>query len=525
MRMTQFPKTDIVSGDSAQEKILIGVDKLYNPVASTLGASGRTVMIEKLNGRFAPTKDGVTVAKAIDLADPVEASGCETVKQASLNTAQEAGDGTTTSTIIARGIITRGIELLKDKSINYTDFNRGMSMAVEDINKQLTKDSTKVNLSNIINVATISANNDTELGAVIAKAFKRAGKHGVVIMDKSETSETYVSITEGFELENGYKESVFANNEQKSKCEFEQALVLISDLKIEKVAQIQDLLEFAIKNNRPIVVVADVEEEVMATLAFNKNSGALQSCLVSPSHFGIRRKEILKDLAILTGATLIDDMTGDNFENVFFEALGTTAKVTVTGTKSIFMTALNDEIKEHIALLKRTAKEADSKPAREWIEHRMAKISSAVAVVNVGASSESEQSEKADRVDDAINATQAALEEGIVAGGGVALLNIQRRSMPTIENPAIAAGYNCVMETITDPLKCIVENGDYDFEGVLKSTISKPNFGLNVKTGIIGDMFKMKIIDPVKVTKTALVNGVSAASTLLSTTSVITLRR
>lgn len=528
MRINQTrPVTDVISGDQCREGLISGVNKLCEPVAATLGASGRTIIIEDVNGNPKPTKDGVTVAKDVVLGDPVERMGSETLKQAALNTASLAGDGTTTATVIGRGIIERGLEALKNKSINYTDFNRGMTLAVEFVCKELDKQSKKINLNNILNVATISANNDVELGGIIAKAFKKAGKHGVVIMDESETSDTYVTVTEGFELENGFISDAFVNVPEKNKCELEDPLVMISNLKIERVAQIEHLLEYAIMNNRPLVIVSEMEEDIVATLAINKNNGVLKSVVVSPSHFGQRRREVLTDLAVSTGTTIIDDHTGDNFENVLFDAMGTTPKVTVSKQKAVFLSnsLAIDSIKEHISLLKGQSKESNSAGEKEWITKRIAKISSAVAIINVGASSSTEQSEIADRVDDAINATQAALAEGIVAGGGIALKNIQESGFPSNENPAIQAGFDCVVDALTDPLKAILENGDYDYDGFRKATVGDKNIGMNVKTGEVKDMFGMKIIDPVKVTKTALINGVSAASTLLSTTCVIVKRR
>jgi chaperonin GroEL len=320
MRINQSRQvTDVISGDACREGLISGVNKLYEPVAATLGASGRTIIIEDVNGNPQPTKDGVTVAKDIVLADPVERMGCETLKQAALNTASLAGDGTTTATVIGRGIIERGLEALRNKSINYTDFNRGMTLAVEHVTKELDKQAQKVNLNSILNVATISANNDTHLGEIIAKAFKKAGKNGVVIMDNSETSDTYVTVTEGFELENGFTNDAFVNIPEKNRCELEDALVILSNLKIERVAQIEHLLEHAIVNNRPLVIVSEMEEDVLATLAINKNNGVLKSVVVSPSHFGQRRRELLTDLSVSTGATIIDDLTGDNFENVLFD--------------------------------------------------------------------------------------------------------------------------------------------------------------------------------------------------------------
>jgi|GEM_PF-952688 len=520
--------TEIVAGEETKQAILVGVDLLYTPVASTLGASGRTVIIEDINGNPKPTKDGVTVAKAIVPLDSVERMASEVIKQASLTTADEAGDGTTTSTIIARGIVTRGIEAMQDKSINYTDFNKGMNIAVQEITEKLKAQSRAIDISNIENVATISANNDQSLGAVIADAFKQAGEHGVVLMEKSNTTETYVSVTEGFELENGFKSEVFINQEESNRCEFDNALVLVSNQKIEKIKQIEPQLSVAMTNNTPLVIVSDVEDEVLSVLAMNVVRKNIKLVIVSPTHFGARRRDILNDLSISTGAILVDDQTGDNFDTLIgsdedgnsnYEdfGLGAVDKVTVERNKSVFFNEPSVEMIEHTESLISKLKSENNPAEKKFLEERVAKISSAVAIVNVGALSGTEQSEIADRVDDAIHATRAALSEGIVAGGGVALHNVNH-SIDITMNAAVQAGYDCVFKTIQDPLKVVLSNGDIDYNS---KYFKKKNFGINVKTGVKGDMFEMGIIDPLKVTKTALKNGVSAASTLLSTTSII----
>lgn len=526
--------TETVYGEEALKGILEGVKTLHDPVASTLGASGRTVIIEDIYGNPQPTKDGVTVAKNIVPLDSIERMGCETIKQASLNTAKEAGDGTTTSTIIAKAIIESGLEKMKDKSVNYTDFNRGMQMAVEFISKHLDDASQAVDLNNIESVASISANNDGELGRKIADAFQKAGEHGVVLMEKSQTTDTYVTVSEGFELEKGYGSDVFVTDKETSRAEHKDALVLISNVKIERLSQIEPFAEFAITfGNKALIVVADVEDSVMAALAMNKVKGNLKSVVIAPSHFGVRRKDILNDLAISTGGILIDEETGDNFDTfqipqdpidmaqafeLIGETLGNTEKVIVDRNKTVFFNTANDEVIEHTKILQKNLEAEKNAGEKKFLEERIAKISSAVATVHVGASSVPEQKEKADRVDDAIHATRAALAEGIVAGGGAALKDVTHKSMFVIEEKAVRAGFESVMEAIIVPIKIILSNGDMEYNG---ERYLKPNSGMNVKTGEIGDMIEMKIIDPVKVTKSALRNGVSAAATLLSTSTVI----
>jgi chaperonin GroEL len=535
MNITKSRITEIVTGELAKKAILEGTDLLYEPVASTLGAAGRTIIIENVHGVPAPTKDGVTVAKNIVPLDSVERMASETIKQAALNTADEAGDGTTTATIIARGVVTRGLSIMEDKSMNYTDFNKGMNIAVKHICDDLNKQSKKIALKNVASVATISANNDATLGDIIAEAFTKAGDHGVVIMEKSITNNTYVSVTEGFELEKGFTSDVFINVKESNRVEYHDALVLISNVKIEKVSQIDAQIRLAISTETPLVIVADVDEDIIAMLAMNVERKKIKCVIIEPSHFGVRRKDILKDLAITTGALLVDDETGDNFDSlaavemkpnkravldespvIHNHGCGITDKITVERNKTIFMTEPTDELTEHVGDLVAQLDNEKNPTEKSFLEERIAKISSAVAIVKVGGGSVQEQSEKADRVDDSIHATRAALEEGIVAGGGVAYKNVER--LFTNENAVVQAGINCVYETILDPLKRVLFNGDIEYRA---SDFDIKNKGINVMTKEVGDMFDMKIIDPVKVTKTALRNGVSAASTLLSTTSII----
>lgn len=536
MNITQSRITEIVTGELAKKAILEGTELIYEPVASTLGAAGRTVIIENINGSPAPTKDGVTVAKNIVPLDSVERMAAETIKQAALNTADAAGDGTTTATIIARGVVSRGLSVMEDKSMNYTDFNKGMNIAVKQICDNLDKQSKQIELENVASVATISANNDAALGSIIAEAFKKAGDHGVVIMEKSMTNTTYVSVTEGFELEKGFKSDVFVNVKESNRVEYHDALVLISNVKIEKVSQIDSQISLAISKEIPLIIVAEVDEDIVSMLAMNVVRKKIQCVVVEPSHFGVRRKDILNDLAITTGAILIDDETGDNFDSLGASTMrpnangqldevptydnygcGFTDKVTVERHKTIFMTDPIDELNEHVAALVIQLDNEKNPTEKKFLEERIAKISSAVAIVNVGGGSTQEQSEKADRVDDSIHATRAALEEGIVAGGGVAYKNVKRLRLFN-DNPVVQAGIDCVFDTILDPLKRVISNGDIPYKA---SNYDRKNKGINVMTGEVGNMFDMKIIDPVKVTKTALRNGVSAASTLLSTTSII----
>lgn len=536
--------TETIYGEDSRKGLLEGVKTLHDPVASTLGASGRTVIIEDIYGNPQPTKDGVTVAKNIVPLDSVERMGCEIIKQASLRTAEEAGDGTTTSTILAKAIIDGGFEAMRDKSVNYTDFNKGMFDAVDCIDDFLEDVSQPVTLDNVESVAIISANNDNELGRVISEAFAAAGEHGVVLMEKSETAATFHTLTEGFELEKGYLSDAFVTDKGTNKAEYRDALVLISNVKIERISQIEPFAEYAITNgHRALVVVAEFEDVVLSTLAMNKMKGNIKVLCVSPSHFGVRRKDILNDLAVSTGAILIDEDTGDNFDEFFLppdegqarwtmlekigDTLGECHKVSSDKHKTVFFNDISEQTQVHIKNLKKQSNKAKG-AEKNFLEERIAKISSSVAVIHVGAASSTEQSEKADRVDDAIHAVRAALQEGIVAGGGVALYNASlylQLNAGDAGNKAYEEGFMTVLHACIQPLIVVLGNADITFESVIDK-FEKDGYGIDVKSGKTGSMIEMKIIDPLKVTKSALKNAVSAASTLLSTsTTIVNLRR
>lgn len=538
--------TETVHGREALDLLLEGVKLLHDPVASTLGASGRTVILEDKGANPKPTKDGVTVAKHIVPLDSFVRMGSEILKQASLQTAEEAGDGTTTSTVIAKAIIDRGIEMLGDKKINYTDFNRGMQMAYKDIESYLDNKARKVTLDNVESVATISANNDAELGKLIADAFKKAGEDGIVLMEDSlKSTTTEIKHTEGFELPKGYINEVFVTDPARDRVVQEDAFVLISNTKIERIEQIERFLAEAIKTDTPITIVSEFEDEVLAILGNNKIKRGYKFNAVNPSHFGVRRRDILTDLGVATGALVFDPDTGDNFDSIpdqeVVQTMGRARQVVTDRKKTVFFYEMTDQVRERVASLKeRLSNERDPREAM-YIKERISKISSSVVTISVGASSEAEQSEIADRVDDAIHATKAALEGGIVSGGGVALFNAASMFLAEAPEPglwqkiksyfkgrrepfssemsyATVCGYNVVMEAAQQPLRRILSNGDYQFKN---EDYKIHGEGIDIRTRRKVDMIEAGIIDPVLVTKATVRNAISAASTLLSTTTVI----
>lgn len=514
--------TETVHGEEALELLLEGVKLLHDPVASTLGASGRTVILEDRGANPKPTKDGVTVAKHIVPLDSFVRMGSEIIKQASLQTAEEAGDGTTTSTVIAKAIIDRGIKLLKDKKINYTDFNRGMQAAYKDIEKYLEARAVQVSLDNVESVATISANNDNELGRLIAEAFQKAGEDGIVLMENSQKTITEIKHTEGFELQKGYINEVFVTDQGRDRIVQDNPLILISNTKIERIEQIERFLAHAIRNDLPITIVSEFEDEVLAILGNNKAKRGYKFNAVNPSHFGVRRRDILTDLGVATGALVFDTDTGDNFDSIPDEevgqVLGKAGQVITDRKKTVFFYEATDAIKERVDSLKERLKNEKDPREAMYIKERISKISSSVVTISVGASSEAEQSEIADRVDDAIHATKAALEEGIVAGGGVSLYNASLEYRYPKGTVAFKSGYSTVMESVQQPLKQILINGDYPFN---EEDYTTPGHGIDILNRKRVDMVKKGIIDPVLVTKATVRNAISAAATLLSTTTVI----
>ena len=513
-----------VTTKTAQEQLISGVNILADAVKITLGAAGQTVIIEDNYGNPHITKDGVTVAKSIYLEDPIQNMGAMVVRQAASRTANDAGDGTTTSTVIAQRLIEKANALDKNKYI-LSEVKKGMEMASEEVQKYLDSVSVKVDNSLLLDIATISANNDPEIGEVIAKAFEKAGENGVVTMDESATSETYVEQTEGLEFDRGYSSRHFINQPEKEACVFENSLVFLCDIKVQNIRQITHILEFAINSTKPIVIVADMEEDVLNTIILNKVKGGMKVCVVKPPMFGIKRKEIMEDLAVVTGAIVVSDETGDNFENVGVDYLGGIKKLTVDKHKTTMLANVtgDNEVEERIEALTAQIAHATSKEEKEWLQERIAKLSGGVAIVYVGASSEIEMKEKKDRVDDAIHATRAAIEEGIVSGGGVALFDA---SFNIFEkgNKNINAGYSIVIDAVRSPIYQIITNSGKNAEEIIQTIIDNGDYGYgyNVKTESFGNMMEMGIIDPLKVTKNALKNAVSVASTIMSTGCTIT---
>ena len=496
-------------GEDAKNTVFKGIEKLTKAVSSTLGASGKCVILEDGTGKPVITKDGVTVADSIVLLDPVENMGATLLKEAARKTVKEAGDGTTTATVLAHSILSEAYNLKED--YNSRDLKNGIDNATKKVVKYLEKNSIKVTGEMIDSVATISTNNDPELGKVIADAFRAVGETGVVMMEPTSESETYVDVVEGIQYDKGLTNSNFVTNKANKTAELENPLVLLIDSPVESIRQIQSVLEYVIKNSKPLLIVADMEQQVLAALAMNKVKGNIKVNVVNAPTFGISKKDTLNDLALLTGATVINEDLGDDLDLISVDKLGECVKSITSDQETIIQIKQTpDEVNEIIAQIKENL-ETEKAPAQVIrLETRLARLSAKVAVVKVGANSEIELKEKTDRVEDAICATKAAIKEGIIPGGGIALLNASTNISAKNE------GEKVLLKAIKAPYKTILSNAGLDI--VYPQT---RNRGLNVVTGKDVNMVRAGIIDPLLVTKSALRNAASVASTILSTDCVI----
>lgn len=509
----------------ARKKLINGINVLADAVKITMGAAGNTVIIQDDYGKPKITKDGVTVAKSIvELEDPSESMGALVLSQAASKTASDAGDGTTTSTVIAQELINKADKVDGSKYL-LSEVKKGMEKAVVDVIEFLERNSVKVDNDILLNVATISTNNDEDLGRVIADAFIKAGENGVVVMEESKTSETYVEKSEGMELHRGYASRYFVNEPEKERCVLNDCLVFISDLKIQNIRQIAHLLEFALNSSKSLLIISEMEDDLLATITLNKLKGGMKVNVIKPPMFGIKRKEILDDIATLTGAVVVSDDTGDNFDNVGVDFFGGCKKVTSDKHKTTIVAhKVNDgEVEGKVKHLNSLIKSSKSDVEKQWLSERVAKLVGGVSVVHVGANSEIELEEKKDRVDDAIHATKAAIEEGIVSGGGVALYDASL-NIKSDGNKNEKMGYSLIVDAIRKPMWQIIRNAREDVDDVIKNIIDcgGVGYGYDVKSEKYGDMMEMGIIDPLKVTKNALRNAVSVASTVMTTGCTIT---
>ena len=514
---------DIIFDLDARNGIKRGVDALANAVKVTLGPKGRNVIIGKSFGAPVVTKDGVSVAKDIELEDPLENMGAQMVKEVASKTNDLAGDGTTTATVLAQAIVKEGLKNVA-AGANPMDLKRGIDKAVEAIVNDLEKQTTKVGNSSdkIKQVAAISSNNDEAIGSLIATAFGKVGKEGVITVEEAKGTDTYVDVVEGMQFDRGFLSPYFVTNSEKMQTELENPMILLCDKKISSMKDLMPVLEPVAQQGKSLLIIAeDVDGEALATLVINKMRGSLKIAAVNAPGFGDRRKAMLEDIAILTGATVISEERGFTLENTTIEMLGTAETVTIDKDNTTIVNGAGKktDIKTRVGQIKSQIETTTSDYDKEKLQERLAKLAGGVAVLYVGAASEVEMKEKKDRVDDALHATRAAVEEGIVAGGGVALIRAQNTlEQITTTHLDETTGVQIVAKAIEAPLRTIVQNAGGEGSVVINKVLEgKKNYGYDAKSETYVDMLKAGIIDPKKVTRIALENAASVAGMILTT--------
>ena len=518
---------DVKFGPEARELMLSGVNTLANAVKVTLGPKGRNVVIDKSFGAPAITKDGVTVAQDIELEGKFENMGAQMVKEVASKTSEIAGDGTTTATVLAQKIVSEGVKSVA-AGMNPMDLKRGIDKATEVVVAALKKSSQPCkNTAEIAQVGTISANSDTSVGDIIAEAMAKVGKEGVITVEEGSTLENELDVVEGMQFDRGYLSPYFINNQESMTADLESPYILLHDSKIANIRDLLPALESVQKAGKPMLIVAeDIEGEALATLVVNNMRGIVKVAAVKAPGFGDRRKAILEDIAVLTGATVISEEVGLSLEGVTEEHLGTAKRIEIgkDNTTVIDGAGAKNKIKARIGQIKTQIEVTSSDYDREKLQERLAKLSGGVAVIKVGAATEVEMKEKKDRVDDALHATRAAVEEGVVPGGGVALIRaISSLKSLKGDNSDQDVGIGICRRALEEPLRQIVSNGGGEASVVLNEVLKgKDNFGYNATTEKYGDMLKMGILDPTKVTRAALQHAASISGLMITTEAMVT---
>ena len=519
---------DIEFGSDARSKMLKGVETLAKAVKVTLGPKGRNVMLDKSYGAPKITKDGVSVAKEIELADKFENMGAQLVKEVAQKTADKAGDGTTTATVLAEAIIKEGCKAVA-AGINPMDLKRGIDMAVEAVVEDVKSRSKEIKTSEeIAQVGTISANGDTSIGEYLARAMEKVGNDGVITVEDAKGLDTELDVVEGMQFDRGYLSPYFMTNAEKMNCEYDNPFILFYDQKISSLQPLLPVLEAVVQSGRALLIIAeDIEGEALATLVVNRIRGGLKVCAVKAPGFGDRRKAMLQDMAILTGGQVVSEELGMKIENVTLDMLGTAKRIEVTKDDTTIIDGAGDkeEIKARAAQIKQEIEVTKSDYDREKLNERLGKLSGGVAVLRVGGASEVEVKEKKDRIDDALNATRAAVKEGVVAGGGVALLYASKvlDGLNPV-NDDQKAGINIVRKAIQAPIRQIAENAGVDGAVIVGKLLESKdtNFGYNAQKGEYTDMIKAGIVDPTKVVRTALQDAASVGGLLITTEAMVT---
>ncbi|MBZ4220398.1 MAG: chaperonin GroEL [Chlorobium sp.] len=519
---------DILFDTDARAKLKVGVDKLANAVKVTLGPAGRNVLIDKKFGAPTSTKDGVTVAKEIELSDPFENMGAQMVREVASKTSDVAGDGTTTATVLAQAIYREGLKNVT-AGARPIDLKRGIDRAVKEVVQELRNISRSISgKKEIAQVGTISANNDPEIGELIAEAMDKVGKDGVITVEEAKGMDTELKVVEGMQFDRGYLSPYFVTNPETMDAELEDPLILIYDKKISNMKELLPILEKSAQSGRPLLIISeDIEGEALATIVVNKLRGTLRVCAVKAPGFGDRRKAMLEDIAILTGGTVISEEKGYKLENATIAYLGQAGRVTIDKDNTIIVEGKGtpEQIKARISEIKGQVEKSTSDYDTEKLQERLAKLSGGVAVLNIGASTEVEMKEKKARVEDALHATRAAVQEGIVVGGGVALIRaIKGLDRAVADNEDQKTGIEIIRRALEEPLRQIVANtGTTDGAVVLERVkAGTGDFGFNARTETYENLVEAGVVDPTKVTRSALENAASVASILLTTEAAIT---
>ena len=517
---------EVKFGRDARERMLRGVDILADAVKVTLGPKGRNVVIDKSFGSPRITKDGVSVAKEIELEDKFENMGAQMVREVASKTNDKAGDGTTTATVLAQAIVKEGAKSVA-AGMNPMDVKRGIDAAVAKVVDALGTAARSIDTSDeVAQVGTISANGEKEIGQMIASAMQKVGNEGVITVEEAKTAETELEVVEGMQFDRGYLSPYFVTNAEKMVAELDDAYILLHEKKLSNLQAMLPVLEAVVQSSKPLVIIAeDVEGEALATLVVNKLRGGLKIAAVKAPGFGDRRKAMLEDIAVLTGGTVISEDVGIKLENVTLDMLGRSKKVSITKENTTIVDGAgeSEQIKARVGQIKAQIEETTSDYDREKLQERLAKLAGGVAVIRVGGATEVEVKEKKDRVDDALNATRAAVEEGIVAGGGVALLRASNALDIKGENADQDAGIAIVRKALQAPIRQIVQNAGGEGSIVVGKILENESlsFGYNAQSGEYGDMIQMGIVDPVKVVRSALQDAASVAGLLVTTEAMI----
>jgi len=532
-----MPK-DLQFDDAGRIRLIEGIKKMSNAVKRTLGPSGQTVLIESPNHThgITVTKDGVTVAKAVDLIDPVENLAVRMMKEASDRTASEAGDGTTTAIVLTESLVRSGYDILDSGNLNKTDVLRNLVTLTKEVVEYLTNLSEPLTDKRLLDVATISSNNDTEVGAIIAQVYKKVGKDGVVTVENSQTNDTTFETTKGIKIERGYSAPLFINDQTRDECILNDCHILVSDAGIDNVLQIEKILNYIIPSGKRLLIIAPVSQQVTNTLAANVMKNGLKVCIIQPPNFGFKQHELMQDIAAAVDATYYSEKTGDDLSLMEPSDLGIVSKAVIGRGSTILLKDSNEQsprLKERVKQLRGALKEEKVKLTKEFIRSRIATLTGGIGVIYVGGQTDLEQKELFDRVDDAVCAVRSALEEGILPGSGMALHNawchVIKKHEEGDDCEMVAAA--CILrESLSSPLKQILKNAGTSYDTIYyyewcEGDKPQDNEGYDVKNGKYGNLIDMGVIDPLKVTKVALQNAVSVAVTILSTNAIITLAR